>query len=153
MQKRLLATIFWLVGLLCATACGTSRPGIAASGDPLLPQKEQVWQLVALRGKPVGKEMVTITFNTEAGIVSGTAPCNRYGADCRFSSRTESPEGDRYSIAIANVTHTDILCPDADMNAEARYLALLSKADAVLVGAYTITMYQHDKETLRFELQ
>ena len=39
------------------------------------------------------------------------------------------------------------------MNAEARYMALFEKADALMLDAYTMTLYQKGKETLKYELQ
>jgi heat shock protein HslJ len=132
-------------------ACGSSKSA-ASSEEPLSLQKEQVWQLTAMRGRHV-KALITLSFNTEAATLNGTATCNRYGADCRLAYSANLPEGYRYTVAVDNLTAGTTLCPEADMNAEARYLALLPKADALLLTAYNLTLFQRDKEILRFELQ
>lgn len=159
MLKRLSFIAFCAAGLACAVACSalaTDKATSAKQSDtPLLPAKEQVWQLVSMRGKTINANSgtITLTVNPEANSLSGTATCNRYGADCRLGSVQQLPQGDRYTLTIANLDHGNTLCPEADMNAEARYLALLPKADALLMTAYTLTLLQKDKEILRFELQ
>ena len=45
------------------------------------------------------------------------------------------------------------MCPESDMNAERRYLSLLTKATHMKIGLYTLILYQQNKEILRFELQ
>lgn len=151
MLKRLWVIGYGLLSLLCITAC--SSPKHAATDDnPLLPQKEQVWQLTTMRGRPV-EALITLSFNTEASTLNGTATCNRYGADCRLTYSASSPEGYRYTVSVDNLTAGNTLCPEADMNAEARYLALLPKADALLITPYNLTLFQRDKEILHFELQ
>ncbi len=154
-MKKALFTTCWLLGILCLLACTSTKPAPSTSVPPLLPQKEQVWQLVAMRGKPLPSRSATITlsFNTEAATLSGRASCNTYGADCRLNLVEQRPQGDLYSITIDGIDSGRTLCPEADMNAEARYLALLQKADALLIDAYAITLLQKDKEILRFELQ
>ena len=138
-MKKALFTTCWLLGILCLLACTSTKPAPSTSVPPLLPQKEQVWQLVAMRGKMLA--------------LSGRASCNTYGADCRLNLVEQRPQGDLYSITIDGIDSGRTLCPEADMNAEARYLALLQKADALLIDAYAITLLQKDKEILRFELQ
>ena len=63
-----------LVACLLLTACGGSRQPSAVNRQtpPLEPQKGQVWQLVAVRGKAVNRqaEPVTLVFNPEAKTVS-----------------------------------------------------------------------------------
>ena len=156
MLKRLLVIGYGLLSLLCLMACGSSKPAaVTVDAEPLQPHKEQVWQLVAMRGKslPARSGIITLTFNPEAGTLSGHATCNNYGADCRLAYSASSPEGYRYTVTVANLAGGNTLCPEADMNAEARYLALLPKADALLLTPYNLTLFQKDKEILRFELQ
>ena len=153
MNKWLVVSIKWLVAVAAVAfvACTSAKPSATAE-EPLLPQKSQIWQLVAMRGKPVDNS-ITLSFNTEAATLSGRATCNTYGADCRLTYSSSSPEGYRYTVAVVNLAGGNTLCPEADMNAESRYLALLPKADAMLITPYNITLFQKDKEILRFELQ
>lgn len=151
MLKRLLVIGYGILSLICFMACGSSKPA-ATSEEPLSLQKEQVWQLTTMRGRPIDV-IITLSFNTEATTLSGNATCNRYGADCHLTYSASSPEGYRYTVAVDNLTSGTTLCPEADMNAEARYLALLPKADALLLTPYNLTLFQKDKEILRFELQ
>lgn len=154
-MKKPLLTTCWLLGILCLIACTSTKPAPTSAAAPLQPQKEQVWQLVAMRGKPLPPRSatITLTFNTEAATLSGRASCNTYGADCRLTLVEQQPQGDLFHITIDNVASGNTLCPEADMNAEARYLALLPKADALLIDAYAISLLQKGKEILRFELQ
>lgn len=154
-MKKPLLTTCWLLVILCLMACTSTKPAPTSSAAPLLPQKEQVWQLVSIRGKEVNRRSATVTLvvNPEASTLSGQAACNRYGADCRLTLAAQLPEGDRYSLSVNNLSSGTLQCPEAEMNAEARYLALLPKADALLVTAYTITLFSKDKEILHFELQ
>ncbi len=151
MLKRLLVIGYGILSIICLVACGSSKSA-ASSEEPLSLQKEQVWQLTAMRGRHV-KALITLSFNTEAATLNGTATCNRYGADCHLTYSAAAPEGYRYTVAVGNLTAGTTLCPEADMNAETRYLALLPKADALLLTPYNLTLFQKDKEILRFELQ
>lgn len=137
---------------MAVVACSSHKAAAVADNEPLLPQKSQVWQLTTLRGRPVNAT-ITLAFNTEAATLNGRATCNTYGADCRLTYSAASSEGYRYTVAIANLAAGNTLCPEADMNAESRYLALLPKADAMLLTPYNLTLYQKDKEILHFELQ
>lgn len=147
-----------LVACLLLTACGGSKPAgstEARQQEALAPQKGQVWQLVAMRGKAVSRttDIITLTFNPEAGTLSGKAPCNSYYGNYRLRLDSQSPEGDNYTLKLTDVGSTKVYCSEADMNAEARYLALLPKADALTIDAYTLTLYQKGKEILKYELQ
>ena len=144
----------WLVisTVILLASCSASKPAATPADEPLLPQKEQVWQLTSLRGRPVSG-VITLIFNTEAATLSGHATCNTYGADCRLTYTSSTPEGYRYTVAVDNLASDNTLCPEADMNAESRYLALLPKADAMIITPYNITLFQKDKEILHFELQ
>ena len=137
---------------LATVACSSRKPAAAIDNDPLLPQKNQVWQLTTMRGRPVQSPII-LSFNTEAATLSGRATCNTYGADCRLTFSAATADGYRYTLAIANLSQGNTLCPEADMNAESRYLALLPKADAMLLTPYNLTLYQRDQEILHFELQ
>lgn len=146
-----------LVACLLLTACGGSRQPSAVNRQtpPLEPQKGQVWQLVAVRGKAVSRTagLTTLTFNPEAGTISGKTACNTYYGSYRLRLEASTAEGYRYALAFSGIGSGDTRCPEADMNAEARYMALLPKADAMCVDAYTMTLYQRGKEILKYELQ
>ena len=152
-----------LVACLLLTACGGSnkaRSGadtatLAAKAEALAPEKGQVWQLVAVRGKAVSRTagLTTLTFNPEAGTISGKTACNTYYGSYRLRLEASTAEGYRYALAFSDIGSGDTRCPEADMNSEARYMALLPKADAMCVDAYTMTLYQRGKEILKYELQ
>ena len=146
-----------LVACLLLTACGGSRQPSAVNRQtpPLEPQKGQVWQLVAVRGKAVNRqaEPVTLTFNPEAKTVSGRTACNNYYGNYTLRLEAQQPEGDRYTLTLSGIGYGDTRCPEAEMNAEARYMALFEKADALMLDAYTMTLYQKGRETLKYELQ
>lgn len=146
-----------LVACLLLTACGGSRQPSAVNRQtpPLEPQKGQVWQLVAVRGKAVSRTagLTTLTFNPEAGTISGKTACNTYYGSYRMRLEASTAEGYRYALAFSGIGSGDTRCPEADMNAEARYMAMLPKADAMCVDAYTMTLYQRGKEILKYEMQ
>ncbi len=152
MLKKIAIISCALICIFCITACRTPKPTIAANDEPLTLQKEQVWQLTTMRGKPI-KASITISFNTEASTLNGKATCNTYSANCRLNYSSSSPQGCLYNIAVANLSSGPTLCPEADMNVETRYLSLLAKADALLLTPYNLTLLQNDKEILHFELR
>lgn len=152
MIKKIVIITCTLLCILCINACRTSKSPVAANDNPLPLQKEQVWQLTSMRGKPL-KTNITISFNTEASTLSGQATCNTYGADCRLTYSTSSPQGYLYNIVVANLSSGTTLCPEADMNTETRFLSLLAKADALLLTPYNLTLLQNNKEILHFELR
>ena len=156
-MRASIITCIALVACLLLSACGGSRQpvGISNQQPSLAPTKGQVWQLVAMRGKAVSRqgELVTLTFNPEAGTISGRTACNNYYGNYTLRLEAQLPEGDKYTLAFSGIGHGETRCPEADMNAETRYLALFEKADALTVDAYTMTLYQKGKEILRYELQ
>ena len=114
-----------------------------------------MWQLVAIRGKAVNRqaEPVTLVFNPEAKTVSGRTACNNYYGNYTLRLEAQQPKGDRYTLTLSGIGYGDTRCPEAEMNAEARYMALFEKADALMLDAYTMTLYQKGRETLKYELQ
>lgn len=156
MKRESLTIHIILIISLLLSACGGTKNSLQKAGTepPLAPEKGQVWQLVALRGKEVSRtsDIITLSFNPEAGTISGKAPCNSYFGNytLQLYHSTTSP---LYHLAISDVGSTKVYCNEADMNAESRYLTLLPKADAIRIDAYTLTLFQKDKEILRFELQ
>lgn len=137
--------------VLLAAAC---RTPVAAVGDPaVMPEAKQVWQLVEMRGKAVGSTAIVLTVNPEASTLSGRTACNRYAADCVIRFDNDQPAGTRYTLTVSNLESGSVSCPEADMNAEERYLALLKKADSMLIDAYTLTLCQRGKPILKYELR
>lgn len=163
MKPQIVKIHILLIVCLLATACSisktTNRQPSKARKTPMAeavaPQKGQVWQLVALRGKAVSRssDIITLTLNPEAGTISGKMPCNSYYGNYTLRLASQTPEKDNYTLKISEVGYTEVYCNEADMNTEARYLALLPKADALTIDTYTLTLYQKDKEILKYELQ
>lgn len=143
--------IFVLSGLFF-TSCGAEKPVVPT--DVVVLQKGQAWQLVSVRGRATkGKPDTVLEFNTEAGTLRGRTACNRYFADIVFIRLvSNTAEGSLYTLEFSNMSPGDVQCPDGDMNAERLYISLLSKADRMLLTAYTLTLYQKGKEILKFEL-
>ena len=92
-------------------------------------------------------------FNPEAKTVSGRTACNNYYGNYTLRLEAQQPKGDRYTLTLSGIGYGDTRCPEAEMNAEARYMALFEKADALMLDAYTMTLYQKGRETLKYELQ
>lgn len=137
------------------TSCGGSRKTSAVPAEARTFDKDQVWQLVSMRGKEVSARdgVVTLMFYPEGNAIRGLVACNRYFADYTMRPGKVDADGTRYSIKVSYISGGDVQCPEGDMAFQDRYLALLGKADACLLTAYGLTLYQHGKETLRFELQ
>ena len=137
------------------TQCTSSKSAATAAGEALVFGKEQVWQLVAMRGKevPAQDDPVIFMLHPESGTLRGRIACNRYFADYKVSLDKVTAEGTHYALTVQYVSGGDVQCPEADMAIQERYLALLAKADACLLTPYTLTLYQKGKEVLRFGLQ
>ncbi len=157
MTRKVLLTHIVLIISLLLTACASRHHEVQTprATEPVTLQKEQVWQLVAMRGKAVSRTsgIITLTFNPESGNLSGKATCNSYFGSYTARLKEQLQEGDVYTLTISGVGSTKVYCTEADMNAESRYLALLPKADAFRVDAYTLTLYQKGKEILKYEIQ
>lgn len=156
-MKASIVTYITLIVCLLLAACGNSKPAAkdTAQQITLAPEKGQVWQLVAMRGKAVSRtsDIITLTFNPEAGTISGKATCNSYYGNYSLKLDSKTPEGDNYTLKLSDVGSTKVFCNETDMNAESRYISLLPKADALRIDAYTLSFYQKGKEILRYELQ
>lgn len=152
-----ISTYLLLLALLVTSSCGLSRGGqVAVSDTEALPfEKDQVWQLVALRGKTVPQtaQAVTLVLYPEGGTLHGLIACNRYAADYTASLLSVTSEGTRYRLAVRSLKGDGVQCPEADMAMQERFLALLARADACLLTPYTLTLFQNNKEILKFELQ
>ena len=64
-----------------------------------------------------------------------------------------SPVDGRRPLTISLLDLGTIRCPEVDMNAESRFLAVLQKANYIIITQYSLKLYQNKKEILHFELQ
>ncbi len=113
--------------------------------------KEAVWQLVEMAGRPVQQStVITLQFNPEAGTLRGQSTCNTYCADYTLSPATQSS-----LIKLSHLTHTDIQCAEAQMNTEERFLALLAKTNQLSLSpdGWTLTLSAKGRNPLVFSLQ
>lgn len=156
-MKTSIATYITLIACLLMASCGNTRSAVkyTVNHASIAPEKGQVWQLVAMRGKAMSRtdNIITLAFNPEAGTISGKATCNSYYGNYRLRPSSQTPDGDNHTLKLSDVGSTKVFCNEADMNAESRYISLLPKADALRIDAYTLTLYQKGKEILRYELQ
>ena len=153
MKIRLLLAAILL--LLFPLSCVSHKPA-ATPSELITPNKEQVWQLVAIHGKALsaGKSNeVTLILYPDGEALHGLIACNRYFADYSLRLDENTPQGTRYQLKITDLGGSDVQCPEADMSLQERYLNFLSKADACLLTAQSLTLFRGGRETLKFELQ
>ena len=121
--------------------------------------KSQTWQLVAIQGRPIHSatqspsHAVTLIFNPEAGTATGQSYCNSYTFRCTLKNPEQRLDGDYYELELTPWGSGTLNCPEADKNAEARYLAFLAKATRLRLTATTLTLFRQDKEILHYELR
>lgn len=154
-MKKISLLTFHIPLLLLFLSCGSHRETATPIHDPLMPQKDQTWQLVTLQGRSPKNLAAapTLRFNPEAGTLSGFAYCNTYTFHYTLHPTAQKPDGDYHTLSLESWGGSSLGCPEADMNAESRFLLLLSKATTLRLTATTLTFYQRDKELLLFELQ
>ena len=135
------------------SSCGSQRESLHTSTVSLLPDKSQAWQLTILNGRevPQNAKPVTLTFNPEAKSFRGETACNFYAGTYTIGEASTSDGRRPFSIEYSG--SGSILCPDADMNAEGRFLATFHKANYILITEYTLSFYRDNKEILRFGIQ
>lgn len=148
--------ILFLLASLAMLACGPTRP--ASTADCALDfDKEQVWQLTALAGRPLpagnAGPVIILMFHPESGTLRGRVACNRYFADYAATPAGADAEGCRFALEVKYVSGGDVQCPEGGMAEQQRYLSLLEKADACLLTPTALTLFRKGKETLKFELQ
>ena len=133
------------LAVLLLAACASSSP-ITHHSSLITLDKEQVWQLVQIQGRAVDRAAtpVTLIFNPETGTFRGQATCNTYSADYRIQNS---------EIKVQNLQSTTVQCPEAEMNAEARYLATLRKCTLISATSTTLTLGNKNKDLLVFDLQ
>ena len=141
--------------ILLLTGCGTVKPTSKEQSPLLVPEKGQVWQLVALQGKMLDpKEPApTLILNLDAATASGFAYCNEYSFQMKLEYSESHAENDSYALHLQLWGAGGLRCPESEMNAESRYLALLAKSSLLVISATTLTIYQRNKEILRYSLQ
>ena len=122
--------------------------------------KEAVWQLVSLAGRPVQQStVITLQFNPEAGTLRGQSTCNTYCADYTLSQppshSATQPLSHSATLKLSHLTHTDIQCAEAQMNTEERFLALLAKTNQLSLSpdGWTLTLSAKGRNPLVFSLQ
>ena len=137
---------------LLFVACAGSQK---ADSTPLeIPafDKGEVWQLVAINGKPLTYHPApTLIFNPETGLIHGTMACNTYFG--LYSCHPGDPKTARYPIKITLQGAGTLTCHEALINADNRYYALLPKTTHLAYSPTSITLYQQNKEILRYELR
>lgn len=143
-----------LLALLVLSSCESPQPSVRTSAAELPKlNKNQMWQLSLLNGRdlPNDAKTTTLSFNPEAGSFRGQTACNSY-AGAYLLGEASATDG-RRSFSILLLTPGSIRCPEADMNAEERFLSVLKKANHILITEYSLSLYYNDKEILHFELQ
>lgn len=156
-MKNIYKILLPLLLALATASCSSlhhAAPAPQATADAsLTPVKEQTWQLTAVNGRPLSQNAkpVTLSFNPEANSFRGQTACNSFAGT--YSLGSSSPHDPRLPLDIKLLGSGSILCPDADMNAEGRFLALFEKANHLFISTYTLTLYRDSKEILQFELR
>lgn len=115
-----------LLVLLLAGCAGSVRPAEPQATAPPAPSAALVdtdWTLTSLQGQPLVAD-TTISLRFEADTFSGSAGCNRYGADYLAA--------DDGSLSHPNLAVTLELCPGPEgvMEQEQAYVDALSRAAA-----------------------
>ena len=148
-------SVWPMAGLILLSACGGHSKTTTSPQPAPMPDKEQVWQLVSIQNRDLtpGGAAVTIVFNPQAGTATGNTSCNEYTFSYSLGTPSVQSTDKLYPVTFTYWGSGTVMCPESDMNAERRYLALLAKTTHLKITPYTITAYQRGKETLRFELQ
>ena len=148
-MKNILKILLPLLIALTLTACASTATQSLCHSVTQTLDKDQVWQLVKMQGRdlPQNAKIVDLTFNPEAGSFLELA-------DYTGTPVGEpSPTDGRRPFTIGTFGSGSILCPEADMNAEGRFLSVFEKANYILIDEFTLSFYRDNKEILRFELQ
>lgn len=111
-------------------------------------ERDEVWQLISLRGKEIhyteDMPKVNLQFVPEAGTISGCSGCNQYFGKYSYSAP---------KLTFSNTGCTRMMCPDEQMKLEDQFLPLLNKVTSCELTNYTLTLYQGDKVVMVFEKQ
>ena len=151
--KNLINILLSLFALCTFAACASSRPADKSTLEIPAFDKDQIWQLTAMRGRSVDSQGKTFTLQLypDAGIVRGFMACNMYFG--HYTCHPGDSQTGRFPIEIVLEGSGSLGCPEADMNADSRYYALLPKATHLSYTSTTLILYQNDKEILRYELR
>lgn len=156
-EKMKLKQVVILLFPLLLTGCRTERGATeTASAEVLQLDKEQVWQLVEIRGKAVPGSVAptTLIFHPESGTVRGRVACNRYFADYSAGVVRAGAVGTDFKMNITYPGGGDVQCPEADMAMQERYLGLLAKTASCTLTRQSLTLFHKNREPLlKFELQ
>lgn len=155
LNSCLLPLTFSILLAACSSLGHSSTQTLSHSPLPTL-DKEAVWQLVEMSGRPVPQSSsLTLLFNPEAGTLRGQSTCNTYSADYQLSHFSGPSLESTATIKIKNLSHSDIQCTEAQMNSEQRYLSLLSRANQLSLSpdGWTLTLSSRGRTLLVFSLQ
>ena len=154
-------SILLLLLLASCSTLSTHHSSLDTQHTPLPTlDKEAVWQLVSLAGRPVPQStVITLQFNPEAGTLRGQSTCNTFCADYTLSQppshSATQPLSHSATLKLSHLTHTDIQCAEAQMNTEERFLALLAKTNQLSLSpdGWTLTLSAKGRNPLVFSLQ
>ena len=144
MKKTIIMTFAVLMLLSCkSTDKTTSNPTLNNVGP------DTVWVLKSIKNKLMAfnefERLVTISFNPEAGQVSGCAGCNRYSAAYR-----EPKSG---KLEFDPIIATKMACPQPMMETERMYISALNKINGYVIANDTLKLLQDENILLTFEKQ
>src|SRR3954468_16338287 len=121
-MRRSWALVAMAVLGLAVVASASPRPSVLTG---------KIWVLTGLEGKaPLAGTSITSEF-TQAGAVSGSAGCNRYGGTSRPVGRT---------IRISSISSTEMACRPRIMAQESAYLKALGSARRYRVDGAKLTL-------------
>lgn len=152
-MKNILKTLLMVLAILMHISCtSTTTQPLSHSVTQSL-DKSQVWQLVKIQGRDIDRTATptTLVFNPEAHTLRGQTQCNTYSADYTLSQPLSHTV--TQSLTISNFQLSNVQCPDAEMNAETRYLSTLKKCTQLSLTATTLTLGNKNKALLEFELR
>lgn len=143
-MKKYILILFSAIALL--GACKSNRQSAVVSVEPQF-EKDVEWKLTAVKGKKISyaedQKLATIQFNPEAGLVSGSAGCNRF-----FGNFKDLGNG---KMILSDIGSSKMMCPETFMKVENIYLPQLRKVDGYILGEYQLELLQGDKVVLTFE--
>lgn len=152
-MKKAIIPILFISLVMMSCTCSKKQQ---ANETVLEFSSADVWQLTHIRGSKVtysNSEPVTIQFNTESGTINGFAGCNRFFGNY-INKVADTPEsGTQGEISFTGVGATKMMCPEAEMRIEDKFLPLIEKSTRYSLSKYTLVIYQKDKEVMRFEKQ
>ena len=152
-MKNILKTLLMVLAILMHISCTSTATQSPSHSTTQSLDKSQVWQLVKIQGRNIDRTATptTLAFNPEAHTLRGQTQCNTYSADYTLSQPLSHSA--TQSLTISNFQLSNVQCPDAEMNAETRYLSTLKKCTQLSLTATTLTLGNKNKALLEFELR